>query len=151
MARGFGVYLDGAGITDRATIIIDSEGIVQYAVSVGPGGQRDLSELAAECERVDRESKGEVQDFTTPAGVPAGAILYVKSSCGFSRAAQLARRNLHLESQIELRNVSEDAAAREQLTQKGGKDQAPCLVLGSEAIYESKDIIQRMVKAVAAL
>ena len=30
MARSFGAYLDGPGITDRATIVIDSAGVVRH-------------------------------------------------------------------------------------------------------------------------
>lgn len=52
-AEAYGLYLADAGLTDRATVIIDKEGIVQYAVSVGPGGERQISDLLAECQKVN--------------------------------------------------------------------------------------------------
>ena len=38
VAQRFGVYLDGPGITDRATILIDSGGVVRHASSATPAG-----------------------------------------------------------------------------------------------------------------
>jgi glutaredoxin len=151
VARSYGLYLDEAGITDRATVLIDAAGVVRHASSVGPAGQRDIGELAAECERLDGAYSGPVEDFADPAGLPEGGLLYVKSSCGFSRAALLARDNLHLSGRIAVRNVSEDTAAREALVQVSGKDQAPCLVIGGETIQESADIVVRLVEATTPL
>jgi hypothetical protein len=151
LARSLGLYLDGPGITDRATVIIDSGGVVRHASSVGPGGRRDIGELAAECEKVDRESSSPVEDFDEPEGVPEGAVLYVKSRCGFSRAAELARSNLHLGERVALKNVSQDAAARSELETVTGSDQAPCLVVGGEATQESQEIIGRIVGAAAPI
>jgi glutaredoxin-related protein len=151
VARSFGLYLDGAGITDRATVLIDAAGVVRHASSVGPGGQRDIGELAAECERLDASYSGPVEDFTDPPGLPEGGLLYVKSSCGFSRTALLARDNLHLSERIAVRNVSDDDAARQALVKESGKEQAPCLMIGGETIQESADIVTRLVEAAAPL
>jgi glutaredoxin len=151
MARSYGLYLDGPGITDRATVIIDAGGVVRYAKSVGPGGQRDIAELAAECERVDKAYSGAVEDFSEPPGLAAGVLLYVKSNCGFSRAALLARDNLHLSGCVAVSNVSEDDAARKALSQASGSEQAPCLVTSGEKIQESADIVACFVKAAAPL
>jgi alkyl hydroperoxide reductase subunit AhpC len=38
MAKKYGVYLDDKGITDRATVIIDKQGVVRYAKPVTPAG-----------------------------------------------------------------------------------------------------------------
>jgi glutaredoxin-related protein len=149
VARGYGLYLDEAGITDRATVLIDAAGVVRHASSVSPAGQRDIGELAAECERLDREYSGPVEDFSDPAGLPEGGVLYVKSSCGFSRAALLACDNLHLSGRIAVSNVSEDAAARQALVKVSGKEQAPCLVIGGETLQESADIVVRLLEATA--
>ena len=150
-ARSYGLYLDGAGITDRATVLIDAAGVVRYAESVTPSGQRDIAGLAAECERLDGEYSGAVEDFSEPAGLPADGLLYVKSSCGFSRAALLARDNLHLAERVGVSNVSGDATAREALVQASGSEQAPCLVIGGEVIQESADIVVRLLEATAPL
>jgi glutaredoxin len=149
VARAYGLYLENAGITDRATVLIDAAGVVRHAESVTPAGRRDIAALAAECERLDREYPGSVEDFSEPAGLPEGGLLYVKSSCGFSRAALLACENLGLSKYIAVKNVSEDPAAREALVQVSGSEQAPCLVIGGETIQESADIVARLLEATA--
>ncbi len=53
VAEKYGLYLSDIGITDRATVIIDKQGIVQYANSVGPGGLRKAEELLAEVKKVN--------------------------------------------------------------------------------------------------
>ena len=149
VARAYGLYLEGAGITDRATVLIDAAGVVRHAASVTPAGQRDIAALAAECERLDGEYSGSVEDFAGPPGLPEGGLLYVKSRCGFSRAALLARDNLQLSERIAVRNVSEDATAREALVKTSGSEQAPCLVIGGDTIQESADIVTRLLEATA--
>ena len=149
VARAYGLYLEGAGITDRATVLIDAAGVVCQAESVTPAGQRDIAALAAECEQLDQEYSEPVEDFSEPLGLPEGGVLYVKSKCGFSRAALLARDNLHLSKRIAVKNVSEDAASREALVQASGSEQAPCLEIGGETIQESADIVTRLLEATA--
>jgi alkyl hydroperoxide reductase subunit AhpC len=53
-AEKYGVLLSDKGITDRATVIIDKQGVVRYAVSVTPAGQRDPKDLLAECQKVNK-------------------------------------------------------------------------------------------------
>jgi glutaredoxin len=151
MARGYGLYLDDAGITDRATVLVDAAGVVRHAESVTPAGRRDIAALAAECERLDREYSGPVEDWSEPAGLPEGGLLYVKSGCGFSRTALLACDNLHLSERVAVTNVSEDTAAREALVRASGSEQAPCLVIGGETIQESADIVVRLLETTAPL
>lgn len=148
VARSFGVYLENAGITDRATILIDSAGVVRHASSVGPGGQRDIAALAAECERVDATGT-KTAPAPRAAGVPAG-VLYVRNNCGASRFARWAAENLHL-AQIEVKNVSEDARAAAELTKVSGGKQAPCLVIGGQPTLEHAAIIAKLVAAAAPL
>ncbi len=145
MATGYGTYLADKGITDRATVLIDPKGVVRHASSVTPAGQRNIEELAALCESVDRDHGGGLRAFQEPPGIEAGALLYVKSHCGASRAVLLARQNLHLDSRITVRNVSEDPAAHDALLKVAGKDQAPCFVAGGRPILESKAIIAHLV------
>ncbi len=147
MATAYGTYLADKGITDRATVIIDAGGIVRHASSVTPSGQRNIEELAALCESVDKQHGGGLKGFSIPPGIAAGATLYVKSHCGASRAAMLARHNLHLDTRLTVRNVTEDVAARGELQKIAGKDQAPCLVIDGNPIHESKVIIQHLVSA----
>ena len=143
----YGLYLDCPGIDDRATVIVDASGVVRHASSVTPSGRRDIAALAALCEQVDKEHGGELREIPAPAGPPADAVLYVKSSCGFSRATLIARDNLHLRERLPLKNVTQDAAALADLVTLAGKDQAPCLVTGGKPLHESADIIRYMVRA----
>jgi hypothetical protein len=141
LASSLGLYLDGPGITDRATVIIDSEGVVRFAESVGPGGKRDIAALAAECERIDRESSGSTEDLPAPGELGKGAVLYVRNNCGASRAALAALGNCHLGG-VEVRNVSEDSSAMKQLEKASGGAQAPCLVTDGKPLLESEKIIE---------
>jgi len=151
LGRSFGLYLDGPGIDDRATVVVDSSGIVRHASTVGPGGRRNIAELAALCETVDAAHGAGLEAFPTPPCLPQGSILYVKSNCGFSTAALIACDYLHLQEQLELRNVSDDEAARAALVSLCGNDQAPCLVLEGEPTHESADIIRSLVNATSDL
>lgn len=145
MATDYGLYLADNGITDRATVVIDASGVVRHASSVTPAGQRNIEELAALCETIDKEHGGGLASFPKPNGIESGAILFVKNKCGASRAVKLARQNLHLDGSLSMRNVSEDPAARDELAKIAGKDQAPCLVLGGKPMHENKEIISHLV------
>ena len=144
VGQAFGLYLDGAGIDDRATVIIDAGGTVRHASSVTPDGRRNIDELAALCEETDRTWDGDLPAIPAPPGLDGTATLFVKSACGFSQKALLARANLHFEQAIAVRNVSEDPAARSELVARAGRDQAPCLVLGDRVIQESDEIVAHL-------
>jgi hypothetical protein len=150
VAATYGLYLEDKGITDRATVMIDAAGVVRHASSVTPNGQRNIEELAALCESIDKEHGGNLADFPTPSGVAADATLFVKSNCGASRAVSLARNNLHLDG-LALRNVTEDSGARDDLVKIAGKDQAPCLVVGGKPLHENAAIIQHLVSGATDL
>jgi glutaredoxin 3 len=141
-----GLYLEKPGITDRATVIIDKKGTVRHISAVGPGGRRDIGDLAALCEGIN-DGGGTVAE---PNAFPA-STLYVKSGCGFSLRALNARTNLHLEDAITLKNVTDDADAKAELMSVGGKDQAPCLVTDGKAMYESDDITSHLAQTVYPL
>jgi len=145
MASRYGTYLADNGITDRATVIIDSGGVVRHSSTVTPSGMRNIEELAALCESIDREHGGQLPEFPTPRGIEADVTLFVKSNCGASRAVMLARKNLHLEESLALRNVTEDPAARDALAKIAGKDQAPCLVVEGRPTHEAKAIVSHLV------
>jgi glutaredoxin len=151
LAQSVGLYLEKAGITDRATVIIDSGGVVRHASSVTPAGQRDIAALAALCEEIDKASSSPKEAFAAPPGLPADATLYIKSKCGFSRATLLAMENLHLGGKLPVRNITEDPAAKEVLLRVAGKETAPCLIVGETPMHESKDIIRRLVDATAPI
>ena len=52
VAQQFGLWLENAGITDRATVLIGKDGKVLWSESVGPGGARVPGELLAKVEEL---------------------------------------------------------------------------------------------------
>jgi glutaredoxin len=150
VAEKFGLYLADDGITDRATVIIDADGVVQHISAVGPSGSRDIDELARLSEEIDRKYAGDLPAKAAPGGVKP-STLFVKSSCGYSRAALLAMRNLRLGDSVQVRNIDEDDAARAELKKLTGKGQAPCLVEDGNALFESADIIEKWVAEATGL
>ena len=150
MAEAYGLYLADNGITDRATVIIDKDGVVRHATSVTPAGSRDIEELATLCEEIDKEHSG-AQALAKPEGVASGTELFVKTGCGFSLVALLARENLHLESAIPVKNITEDASAKAELEKIAGKTQVPCLVVGGKPMHESDDIARYLAKQATAV
>ena len=140
VAKAYGLYLDGAGITDRATVIIDADGVVRHASSVGPGGKRNISELAGLCEQLDQKYSGELAAFDAAPGLEPDTVLYVRSNCMFSTNALAALENLHIDT-IPVRNVSEDNEAMNDLVAVADKGQAPCLVICGTPHHESAEII----------
>ena len=54
VAKKYGVYLEDKGITDRATVIVDKQGVVRYAASVTPAGERNPKDLLAECQKINK-------------------------------------------------------------------------------------------------
>ena len=51
MATSYGTYLEDKGFTTRSTVIVDKQGLVQYSVLAN--GERGISELLAECKKVN--------------------------------------------------------------------------------------------------
>jgi alkyl hydroperoxide reductase subunit AhpC len=45
VSKEYGLWLDEAGISDRATVLISKDGKVLWSESVGPGGARQPAEL----------------------------------------------------------------------------------------------------------
>jgi hypothetical protein len=141
----FDMYLPAKGHTDRATIILDATGVVRYAVSVTPDGHRDAAVLAAECEAMDHKWSGALPEDRPPLGLEPNTVLYIRDNCMFSRWALYVRRNLHLEDSLPVINCSRDSAAKDELARRGGKVQAPALVVGDRVMYESEHIAAYLV------
>lgn len=49
MASAYGVMLDQAGISDRATVLINKDGNVTWSEAVGPPGKREAGDLLGKC------------------------------------------------------------------------------------------------------
>jgi len=140
VAKAYGLYLENAGITDRASVIIDADGIVRHVSSVGPGGKRDISALASLCEQLDQAYSGTLASFDPAPGLEPDTVLYIRSNCMFSTNAVAALHNLHIDS-IPVHNVSEDNEVMNDLVAVAGTGQAPCLVIGDTPHHESAEII----------
>jgi len=145
VAQSYGLYLDGAGITDRATVILDAKGVVQHISSVTPGGRRNIGELAALCEKVDTDFGAALPDIPKPAGLGKVDGLYVKSACGFSLKTLWAVDNLHLKGKFPVKNVTEDAAAMAEMQKLSNQDKAPCLIVDGKPVLEADEIVKYLV------
>ena len=52
VCKAYGLWLDGPGIGDRATVMIGKDGKVLWAESVGPGGSRNPADLLAKAKEM---------------------------------------------------------------------------------------------------
>ncbi len=141
VAASYGMYLEDAGITDRSTVLITASGVVRHASSVGPGGRRDIAELARLCEAMNDAYEETLTPFAPATGLPDDILLFVKSRCMFSTNTLAALKNLGWEDQVKVYNVTEDAGRQDELEVLVGTHRAPCLVVGSKPMHESADII----------
>ena len=136
VAKRLGCYLEERGITGRATVFIDADGVVRRASM--HSSQRDLQELTDWIEAFDAQYAGELPPMTAQTARTEDLELFIKEGCTFSRWARYAVTNLHL--RIPVLNVTRDANARSLLEDLGGKSQAPALRIGERVLYESAEI-----------
>jgi glutaredoxin len=150
VADKFGAYLADKGITDRATVIIDRDGIVRHASSVGPGGRRDIDELLATATQLARAHGGAPVAAPARPSLAADATLYVKDGCRFCESVLRAVKNLRCEARLTVRNVSREPAAREELDRLAGAGaKVPALVQDGTVQHESADIIKTLASCFA--
>jgi len=147
MAESYGTYMGERGMCDRATVIVDANGVVRHASSIG---QRDMAQLAEICEGIDKEHGAGLPEMASAPGLGKGTVAYVRDNCGASRAVLLAKANLHIES-LEVRNVSQNAAFMAELKSATGAETAPVLVSGGAVVAESAAIVAYLAKACSAL
>lgn len=148
VGSAYGVYLDEDGTDDRATVMVDAGGIVRHASSVTPSGERSITELLELARKVGSAYDGRIESPPRPEGITSKLELYVRGSCGFSLRTLNARKNLHLEGVLPVKNVTEDLAALAELEKLTGDDQVPCLVVDGKPMLESADIIRYLVTKV---
>ena len=148
VAESFGAYLTGAGITDRATVLIDSGGTIRHASSVGPAGERDIAELASLCEEANQSGSTATVAAAEAKGLGTDTVLYIRDACGFSRRVKVAADNLHA-SGLAIRNVSEDSDALAALKALSGGETAPCLSIDGAPVLEADDIVRALAERLA--
>jgi peroxiredoxin len=139
MAASYGLYLEQKGITDRATVVIDADGIVRHASSVTPDGKRDIGELATICEEVNDAHENTLETLPPAPGLEEDTTLFIRSNCMSSANAMAALTNLHIDS-IPVHNVSENEGALYDLIAIAGTGKAPCLVVGGRPRHETAEI-----------
>ena len=67
--------------------------------------------------------------------------LFKKDSCPYCQKVFRAIDRLGLGGAIEMRDIVEDPAMRDELVRVGGKAQVPCLLIDGAPMYESDDIV----------
>lgn len=159
VARLYDVYLESQGFADRATVLIDRQGVVRHASSVGPGGQRDIDQLLGLAREIDAaqapaaDGKQERPSRPDRPGLPAlqdDATLYVREGCRFCQSVLRAMINLHCQQQLRVRDVTQDPEARKELDRLAGAGaKVPALVQGGQVQFESGEIIKTLARSFA--
>jgi glutaredoxin len=146
VAKLYGVWLEERGISDRATVIVDTEGVVRFAASVGPSGRRDIDELFARAKEI-HGGTSEPESVVPCVGgqLATDATLYVREGCGFCRSVLRAIGNLKCGPDLRVRDVTTDPSARAELDAIAGPGaKVPVLVQNGKALGESAEIIKAL-------
>jgi len=147
LASSLGLFLEGPGITDRATVIIDADGIVRFVESVTSAGKRDPAALLAEAEEVNAAYQGSLEPIPAAPGFQGEAVLYARSGCPFCRSVIATRDCVGLKSAVSVRYVDQDEQALKDLEAVSGGTKVPCLVHNGDPVLESAAINARLVNA----
>lgn len=67
--------------------------------------------------------------------------LYTSTFCPFCEKVKKVIEEKNIDA-VEIVNIDKEPAAREELIEKGGKKQVPCLFIDGEPLYESLEIIK---------
>lgn len=140
VSKAYGAFIPSEEISDRATVIVDREGIVRYAQSVGKYGRRNIPELLA----VAKKITGPGQVTTMPAGnMPPTGVLYVTRTCGHCRHARQAVTNLGIDT-LKVRFVGKDGGdpdAQDSFLAEVKSREVPALVIAGRAPITGSDKI----------
>ena len=69
-------------------------------------------------------------------------VLYKRDTCPYClRVTGWIANNWPVDKPIKYRDTERDAGALEELIERGGKRQVPCLFIDGQPLYESLDII----------
>lgn len=143
VASKYGVYLEELGITDRATVFIDHEGIVRHASTVGVKGKRNIEHLLELATKLN--SKAPFEPPKKRGAVAPDATLYVREGCRFCQSVKKAVHNLRIADEVRVLDVEKDPEARKALDAVAGEGaKVPALVQHGKVQYESADIIRTL-------
>lgn len=143
MAQAYSAYLPQAGITQRATVLVDAGGKVLFSEAVTSG--REMPALVEQMKALVASSDAQTVAPQAGEALADDAMLYVRDNCAASRAVMATATNLHLDG-LTIANVSQDANAKATLKALTGQETAPVLVEGGAPLAESTAIIEELVK-----
>lgn len=89
VSRALGLWIPSESITDRGTVIIDKNGVVQYAVSVGKENRRNLPDLLREAVRINGGLKPGQVMLAAPEGGGEACSLDNRAGCAVPPAGRI--------------------------------------------------------------
>ena len=154
VAKAYGAWSDQAGTSDRATVIIDCNGVVRHASSVGIEGERDIQGLLELAKHISAQCPPAVQIPPPPARPPGvgdrlAGVLFVSSGCGHSRQILYDLVNLKVpESNIARRDILSDATAASDLALLSGDSDpvVPTLIMDGQTYRGRGEIEPALVR-----
>lgn len=142
VGKAYGLYIPGRGVDDRATVLIDTHGIVRFAASAGVDTtvdhRRRTGDLLALARRLGSPAPAGAP-VREPASPPPGYALYVTASCGYCK--RVIRTAINLRCPFPTHYVDYDAAGRAALMATGN-DAVPAL-LGPGVDLRGADAVER--------
>lgn len=129
VSRAYGAWLQSEAIPDRASVLIDSRGIVRYAESVGKFGKRSVPALLAMAMAANGSRPSPLQSARMPLDLP---VLYVTTSCPHCRAITGLLQRLHGEDLVVVRWVDKDQDGMRSLLTVEPRGLVPLLMYGGK-------------------
>lgn len=117
ISRAYGAWIPGESISDRATVLIDPQGVVRYSATVGKMGRRNTLELLDVARRLIGPAPRGPAVVVTPFVRPM--VLYVQTGCGHCDNVLRVVRNLGMGPRIRVRHIDQDPGAARDLAMMG--------------------------------
>lgn len=153
VSQAYGAWIPAEGISARATVIIDKNGIVRYSLDAGKFGKRSIPGLL----RIASEING--GKSVVSAGANAGAILpaldlpilFSSKLCSHCTTVKDFLAASGLSQRIVVRDVIEDPAAMNQLLQVLPEGGVPTLYMNGKIVEGDEPIINALKNAYGIL
>lgn len=149
VSQAYGAWIPAEGISARATVIIDKNGIVRYAVDAGKFGKRSIPGLL----RIATEINGGRQVANSGAVLPALdlPVLFSSKLCSHCTTVKDFLASSGLSQRIVVRDVIEDPEAMRQLLRVLPEGGVPTLYIGGKIVEGDVDIINALKNAYGVL
>lgn len=112
VSQAYGAWIPGEGISDRASVIIDRNGIVRYSESVGKFGKRSVPALLDFAQSIEGNRPAGRATAGMHLDLP---VLYTSTTCPHCVAIKTLVQRLRLDDRIVIRDVDQDTDAMIQL------------------------------------